>query len=98
MLHAGVADLEIELSSPGSEGASSAVSSAGISGERPDQFPPPLLWAELGLLLPAGGTVLPQAAVSESASGMGGSDGEGRRRGRTGVELVLADRAGGGDG
>ena len=53
MLHAGVADLEIELSSPGSKGAPSPTSSAGVSGERPDQFPPPLLWAELGLLLMA---------------------------------------------
>ena len=80
-MRAGVADLEIELSSSGSEGAPSPTSSAGVSGERPDQFPPPLLWAELGLLLPAGSTVLPQAAASGSASGVGGGDGEGRQRG-----------------
>jgi hypothetical protein len=35
----GVADLEIGLASPGSEGAPSPASSAGASGERPDQSP-----------------------------------------------------------
>ena len=39
MLRAGVADLEIGLASPGSEGAPSPASSAGASGERPDQSP-----------------------------------------------------------
>jgi hypothetical protein len=93
-----VADLEIELSSPGSEGAPSPTSSTGVSGERPDQFPPPLLWAELGHLLPAGSTVLPQAVASGSASGVGGGNGEGRQRGRTGAGLVLTGTAGGGNG